>query len=202
MSAEKQKDLDKLRAVLDGLTNSPLYDLRKKNGCRPVPGEGNPDARLMLIGEAPGLQEARSGRPFVGASGRLLDALLASVGLARSEVFITNIVKDRPPDNRDPTPSEISIYAPILIRQMEIIQPDVIASLGRYSMDFVLSLLDSPEAGRRITELHGKQISVQASWGKVRVVPLFHPAAAIYNPALKTTLAEDFVVLAGLMSRS
>jgi len=202
MSAEKQKDLDKLRAVLDGLTNSPLYDLRKKNGCRPVPGEGNPDARLMLIGEAPGLQEARSGRPFVGASGRLLDALLASVGLERSEVFITNIVKDRPPDNRDPTPSEISIYAPILIRQMEIIQPDVIASLGRYSMDFVLSLLDSPEAGRRITELHGKQISVQASWGKVRVVPLFHPAAAIYNPALKTTLAEDFVVLAGLMSRS
>src|SRR5690606_35954044 len=111
------------------LTTSPLYAFRQTHNYKPVIGEGRADAAIMFIGEAPGESEAKSGRPFVGASGRVLDELLASIGLDRSEVYITNVVKDRPPENRDPSPQEIALYTPFLIRQIDIIQPRVIVTL-------------------------------------------------------------------------
>src|SRR3989344_5167989 len=119
------------------LKESSLYADRVKNGVHPVIGEGSHYAKIMFVGEAPGKNEAATGRPFCGASGKILDELLESAGIKRSDVYITNIVKDRPPFNRDPLPDEIAAYGPFLDRQIEIIQPKAIATLGRYSMDYI-----------------------------------------------------------------
>ncbi len=193
-NSNKEK-LDALAAELRDLTESPLYDYRKENGYKPVIGEGSPTADVLFIGEAPGKQEAKSGRPFVGASGRVLDELLASIGLDRGDVYITNVVKDRPPDNRDPHADEIDLYAPLLDRQIAIIQPKVIATLGRFAMDFVLSKFDAPQQGEKISRLHGQAIEVEAPYGPVMVVPLYHPAVALYNRNQRGTLEDDFQVL-------
>jgi uracil-DNA glycosylase family 4 len=196
--SNKEK-LDALAAELRNLTESPLYDYRKENGYKPVIGEGSPTADVLFIGEAPGKQEAKSGRPFVGASGRVLDELLASIGLDRGDVYITNVVKDRPPDNRDPHADEIDLYAPLLDRQIAIIQPKVIATLGRFAMDFVLSKFDAPQQGEKISRLHGQPIEVDAPYGTVTVVPLYHPAVALYNRDQRGTLEDDFQVLKKLV---
>lgn len=177
------------------LTESPLYSFRKENRYSAVIGEGSLDAAIMFIGEAPGEQEAKSGRPFVGNAGRVLDELLQSIGLARADVYITNIVKDRPPDNRDPTVVEINLYSPLLVRQLQIIQPKVIATLGRFAMDFILQQLDMAEKGQKISRLHGKVLQAQAPHGQVAVVPLYHPAVTFYSRDRKQTLADDFQVL-------
>src|SRR3990167_7466948 len=121
------------------LTASPLYGERIKNKYFPVIGGGNHSAEIMFIGEAPGENEAKTGRPFCGRAGKVLDELLVSVGIERRDVYVTNIVKDRPPGNRDPFPDEIAIYAPFLDRQIEIIKPKIIATLGRFSMQYVMS---------------------------------------------------------------
>lgn len=192
MSNQKTTQLEKIRREVEDLKESPLYKYRKEQKYLPVIGEGNPDAELMFIGEAPGKSEALSGRPFVGAAGKLLDKLLDSIGLQRDQVYITNIVKDRPPENRDPKPEEIELYAPYLLRQIEIIQPKVIATLGRFSMDFILEKFNTKEMGGKITQLHGKPLHAEASYGKITVVPLFHPAFALYRQDQKETLIEDF----------
>jgi uracil-DNA glycosylase family 4 len=196
--SSNQEKLDALAAELRDLTESPLYDYRKENGYKPVIGEGSPTADVLFIGEAPGKQEAKSGRPFVGASGRVLDELLESIGLDRGDVYITNVVKDRPPDNRDPHADEIDLYAPLLDRQIAIIQPKVIATLGRFAMDFVLSKFDAPQQGEKISRLHGQPIEVEAPYGSVTVVPLYHPAVALYNRDQRGTLEHDFRVLKSL----
>lgn len=188
----KQADLQKIQREVEKLKDSPLYAYRKENDYLPVIGEGDPDADLMFIGEAPGKSEAESGRPFVGAAGKYLDKLLESIGLARQQVYITNIVKDRPPDNRDPKPVEIELYAPFLLRQIEVIQPKVIATLGRFAMDFILEQFDAAEQGGKITQLHGKPIHVKAHYGKIVVVPLYHPAFALYRQDQRDTLKADF----------
>lgn len=187
--------LEELAIAIQELAESPLYEYRQKNGYHPVPGEGDPHARIMFIGEAPGENEAKAGRPFVGAAGRILNELLVSIGLQRKDVYITNIVKDRPPKNRDPKPDEIALYKPFLIKQIEIIQPRVIATLGRFSMDFVLEQFKIPESGQKISALHGRVLKTQAAYGEVAVVPLFHPAVTLYNQNQKETLKEDFTVL-------
>jgi uracil-DNA glycosylase family 4 len=194
-----QEKLDALAAELRDMTESPLYNYRQENGYKPVIGEGSPTADVLFIGEAPGKQEAKSGRPFVGASGRVLDELLASIGLDRGDVYITNVVKDRPPDNRDPRADEIDLYAPLLDRQIAIIQPKVIATLGRFAMDFVLSKFDAPQQGEKISHLHGQPIEVEAPYGTVTVVPLYHPAVALYNRDQRGTLEDDFQVLKKLV---
>ena len=130
-----------MRAIRDeviALTTSPLYAERMKNGVHPVIGEGSHWARVMFIGEAPGRNEAATGRPFVGAAGKILDELLASADIKRDQIYITNIVKDRPPFNRDPLPEEIAAYGPFLDRQIDIIRPDVIVTLGRYAMGYIM----------------------------------------------------------------
>jgi DNA polymerase len=187
--------LRKVAEAVKALEASPLYAYRKAQGYHPVIGEGSHHATIMFIGEAPGEREARTGRPFVGASGRLLDELIASIGLRRADVYITNVVKDRPPENRDPTPEEIALYAPFLQRQIEIIQPQVIATLGRFSMDFILGQFNMPQQGQKISRLHGQTLQAQAPYGPVTVVPLFHPAVGLYNQNQRATLLEDFQAL-------
>lgn len=192
-----------LRAIRDAvlnLTESPLYEYRTENNYFPVIGQGSHHARIMFIGEAPGESEAKTGRPFCGASGRVLDEMLASIDLQRDDVYITNIVKDRPPKNRDPHKKELALYSPFLEQQIDIIQPRVIATLGRFSMEFILQKFDAPEQTQKISALHGKKISVQASYGEVFVVPLYHPAVALYNAGQKDTLLEDFKVLVEFVS--
>lgn len=180
---------------INNLEDSPLYEYRIENNYFPVIGQGSYYADIMFIGEAPGVKEAKTGRPFCGASGRLLDQFLESIELEREAVYITNVVKDRPPENRDPHKGEIELYTPFLKRQIEIIQPKVFAALGRFSMEFILKLFDVHEKKQKISDLHGTVIPVETAYGEAHVVPLYHPAVALYNANQKTTLLEDFKVL-------
>jgi DNA polymerase len=198
---ERSQRMAQIGQAVAGLVESPLYGLRQAQRYQPVIGDGSLTARIVVIGEAPGESEAKSGRPFVGASGRVLSELLASIGLRREDIYITNVVKDRPPDNRDPTPDEIALYRPFLEAQLEIIQPAVVATLGRFAMTFVFELFKIMDAGAdkrtgpKISDVHGKLFQGQASYGPVAVVPLFHPAVALYSTPRKATLLEDFQTL-------
>lgn len=197
----RSAQLKAIREEIEDLTLSPLYEYRHKNGYHPVIGAGSPRAQLMLIGEAPGKQEALQGKPFVGAAGRILDELLKSIALEREQIYITNIVKDRPPENRPPQKDELKLYAPFLLRQIEIIQPAVIATLGRYSLEFILEEFHMPERGHSITELHGRPLQANASYGPVTVVPLFHPAVAFYRRDQWQVMNSDFRMLGALLER-
>jgi DNA polymerase len=194
-TAEKTEKLRQIRDELLVFKKSPLYKYRTENKYFPVVGEGSHDAKIMFIGEAPGKNEAQTARPFCGASGRILDEMLLSVGLKREDVYVTNVVKDRPPENRDPTQEEIDLYAPFLDRQIEIIQPKVIATLGRFSMVYIMNRLKSESPLLSISAMHGKECTGTASYGAVTVVPLYHPAVALYNGSNKKTLLDDFQVL-------
>lgn len=187
--------LENMAEEVKNLTESPLYEYRQAHNYSMVFGEGSPQAAIMFIGEAPGENEAKTGRPFVGASGRLLNDMLSSIGLNREDVYITNIVKDRPPENRDPTTAEIKLYQPFLLRQIELIQPRVIATLGRFAMDFVLNQFNLPEKGQKISALHGRLLQGNTSYGPISIIPLFHPAAALYTRDREATLRSDFQIL-------
>lgn len=155
-----------------------------------VPGEGSPAAALVFVGEAPGAREDVAGRPFVGAAGRLLDDLLASIGLRREEVFILNTVKCRPPENRSPQRSEINACAPLLSRQLQALQPRVIATLGRHALAvFAPSAKIAEVHGRPYTQTEGDQ------HGSAVLFPLYHPAAALHNGSLRPTLERDMAAL-------
>jgi len=156
-----------------------------------VPGEGPPDAEIMFIGEGPGFHENMQGRPFVGAAGDLLVELLGKIGIKREEVFITNVVKCRPPGNRDPQPEELTACSPFLEQQLQVINPKVIVTLGRFSMARFI-----PNA--RISEIHGQPIQYQG----MLVVPFFHPAAALHRPSLRPTVEEDFALLPELIKNA
>ncbi len=192
---QKTEKLAQLACQLEELTNSPLYEFRQENNYHAVFGEGDAAAKVLFIGEAPGKQEAIKGRPFVGASGRTLDEMLAAIGLARKDVYITNVVKDRPPNNRDPRPEEIDLYTPFLTQQLAIIQPRVIATLGRFAMEFVLARFGLTEPGQKISQMHGRPLEAEAEYGRVTIVPLYHPAVALYNRDQRQTLEDDFQVL-------
>lgn len=174
---------------------SPLYEYRTSNNYHPVVGEGNHYAKIIFIGEAPGENEAKQARPFCGASGRILDELLRSIELNREDVYVTNIVKDRPPENRDPTPQEIELYTPFLDRQIDIIQPTVIATLGRFSMKYIMDKFQLFEQAGPISKLHGHIFEAKSSWGTVKIIPLFHPAVALYGASKKVDLLNDFKIL-------
>ncbi|MFL7812924.1 MAG: uracil-DNA glycosylase family protein [Anaerolineales bacterium] len=164
-----------------------LHHSREKG----VPGEGPPNAEIMFIGEGPGFHENMQGRPFVGAAGDLLVELLAGIGMKREQVFITNVVKCRPPGNRDPQPEELQACAPYLEKQLQIIHPKVVVTLGRYSMARFI-----PNA--KISEIHGQAVRVKG----MLVVPFFHPAAALHRPSLRTTVEEDFAKLPELIKNA
>jgi uracil-DNA glycosylase family 4 len=159
-------------------------------------GVGNPDADLMFVGEAPGFHEDQQGFPFVGAAGKLLDKLLAGIGLSRADVYIANVLKCRPPGNRDPMPDEIEACEAHLFRQISLIEPRVIATLG----NFATKLLSGKQHG--ITRVHGQPQQCTLGGLGVTLYPLYHPAAALYTPAMLRTLEEDFARLPELMQRS
>ena len=190
--SEKLDQMEKISDEVLGLTTSPLYKYRQANKYLPVIGGGSLDAKIVFVGEAPGKNEALTGKPFCGASGKILDNLLAGINLNRSDVYITNIVKDRPEKNRDPLPEEIKIYGPFLDRQIKIIKPKVLATLGRFSLGYILDKYKRSEACQTISNLHGTVIELTPD---LVLIPLYHPAASIYNQKLKETLVEDFEVL-------
>ena len=164
-----------------------LHFSRKKA----VPGEGPINSKLMFIGEGPGFFENEQGRPFVGQAGKFLEELLGKIGMTRDQVFITNVVKCRPPGNRDPLPEELAACAEYLDRQIAALNPRVIVTLGRYSMAKFM-----PSA--RISDVHG-----QSAWIKGRlIVPMYHPAAALHQPSLKSSIEKDFMELPGLITQS
>ena len=177
------------------LTGSPLYQFRIENKNFPVIGEGSHQAEILFIGEAPGKNEAATGKPFCGASGNVLTELIRSIGMERQDVYITNLVKDRPPDNRDPSPEEIKLYASFLDRQIEIIQPKVIATLGRYSMAYIMQKFGLQNELKSISQIHGKVFDATASYGNVKIIPLYHPAVALYQNSLKQQMFEDFKII-------
>jgi len=153
-------------------------------------GDGSPDADIVFIGEAPGKNEDLQGIPFVGAAGKFLNEMLASINLKRADVYITNIVKYRPPENRDPFPDEKAAFLPFLRAQLEVINPKLVATLGRHSMDALLP-------GLQISQVHGQPKRYQ---GQV-YLPLFHPAAALYNGGLRQTLVDDFAKIPRILAQ-
>lgn len=188
---DKQQLLDQIAA-----------DIRNKNICPDlaktaknlVIGDGNLNAEIVFIGEAPGKNEDEQGIPFVGAAGRVLNEMLTSINLARADVYITNIVKYRPPNNRDPLPDEKRAFWPYLIKQLQIIQPKLVVTLGRHSMEYFL-----PQ--QKISQVHGELQTVTFGQEKLVVLPLFHPAAALYNGGLRQTLLDDFARLPAIVEK-
>jgi uracil-DNA glycosylase family 4 len=158
-------------------------------------GSGSPNADLMFVGEAPGFHEDQQGVPFVGQAGKLLDKLLAGIGLTRADVFVANVLKCRPPGNRDPLPEEIAACEPHLFRQIELIEPKLVATLG----NFATKLLSGRPAG--ITRVHGHEQEVTLGTRTVSLYPLYHPAAALYTPSMLKVLEEDFARIPALLDR-
>jgi len=168
-------------------------DIKKNNVCPDlaetatnlVMGDGNPNADIVFIGEAPGKNEDLKGLPFVGAAGKFLNEMLEVVSMSREDVYITNIVKYRPPANRDPLPEEKKAFWPYLLRQIEVINPSIVVTLGRHSMEYFLP-------GLKISSVHGEPKRISFGDKKLIIVPLFHPAAALYNGGMRQTLIDDF----------
>jgi len=158
-------------------------------------GVGDPSADLMFVGEAPGYHEDQQGKPFVGQAGKLLDNLLAGIGLARDQVYVANVLKCRPPGNRDPQPDEIEACESHLFRQISLIEPKVVATLG----NFATKLLSGKPTG--ITRVHGAEQETRLGGRRVLLYPLYHPAAALYTPAMLKVLEEDFSRLPALLGR-
>jgi DNA polymerase len=186
--SSKQAQLDQIKA--DILESDVCPDLAK-TATQLVFGDGNPDAKIVFIGEAPGKNEDIQGIPFVGAAGKFLNEMLEGIGMSRKDIYITNIVKYRPPDNRDPLPEEKKAFLPYLQAQLEVIQPAVVVTLGRHSMNCFLPDL-------QISKIHGeaKRIRIKMKQSEdvlpIVIMPLFHPAAALYNGGLRQTLIDDF----------
>lgn len=180
-------ELAAVAAEVSACTDCKLHLSRKLA----VPGEGPDNAELMFVGEGPGFHENEQGRPFVGAAGNFLEELLASIGMSREEVFITNIVKCRPPGNRDPQAAEIQACSDYLERQISALDPKVVVTLGRFSMARFFH-------NARISNIHGK---AQRIGGRL-VVPMYHPAAALHQPSLRQTIQRDFASLPDLIGRA
>jgi uracil-DNA glycosylase family 4 len=183
--------LDALAAEASACTRCRLHEGR----TQVVFGNGHPNADLMFVGEAPGFHEDQQGIPFVGQAGKLLDKLLAGIGLERSDVYVANTLKCRPPGNRDPMPDEKQTCEPYLFRQIELIQPKVIATLGNHAT----KQLTGKEIG--ITRIHGQEQQITLGSMQVLLYPLYHPAAALYTPAMLKVLEEDFRQLPELLGR-
>jgi DNA polymerase len=188
---ERLAKLEQLQQEASGCTRCRLAEGR----TQVVFGVGNPDAELMFVGEAPGFHEDKQGFPFVGQAGKLLDKLLAGIGLTRSDVYVANVLKCRPPGNRDPQPDEIELCEGYLFRQIESIEPKLVATLG----NFATKLLSGKQLG--ITRVHGQQQEVTLGGRNVLLYPLYHPAAALYTPKMLEVLEEDFRRIPGLISR-
>jgi DNA polymerase len=190
-AAERREELKAVWRQAQSCTNCPQLAAARQTV---VFGSGNADADLMFVGEAPGANEDKQGLPFVGQAGRLLETLLNEIGLERADVFIANVLKCRPPGNRDPLPQEIDACQDYLFRQIELIEPRVICTLGNFST----KLLRADPTG--ITRLHGREEVRRIGPRRVRLYPIYHPAAALYTPKMLEVLREDFQRLPGLLA--
>lgn len=180
---EKQALLDRVKQEI--IDKNICSDLAAQ-ATNLVMGDGNVNADIVFIGEAPGKNEDEQGIPFIGAAGKFLNEMLGEAGMQRSDVYITNIVKYRPPNNRDPLPEEKKAFWPYLLKQLQIIKPKVVITLGRHSMEYFLP-------GLRISEIHGQPKRIQFGDEKLVIIPLYHPAAALYNGSMRQTLIDDFL---------
>jgi uracil-DNA glycosylase family 4 len=189
---ERREELKAVWEQASTCTNCPQLAATRRNV---VFGAGNADADLMFVGEAPGSREDETGLPFVGQAGKLLDQLLREIGLERGDVFIANVLKCRPPQNRDPLPQEIDACQGYLLRQLELIQPRVVCTLGNFATKLLRA---DPATG--ITRLHGREEVRRIGPRTVRLYPLFHPAAALYTPRMLATLREDFARIPELLA--
>ena len=189
-SAERRAALEVIAAEVRDCTRCRLHETR----TRAVPGEGDPDTEVMFVGEGPGFNEDREGRPFVGRAGGLLERLLGHVGWTRDDVFITNVVKCRPPDNRDPEPDEMAACAPFLHRQLEALDPSVVVTLGRFSMGTFMP-------GARITQAHGTTRLADPETGArdATVFAMYHPAYALRNPSVERESYDDMARIPGVL---
>lgn len=193
---EKIEEIEKIKNEILSCQKCELFKTRKN----PVVGEGSLEPKVMFIGEAPGFNEDIEGRPFCGKAGEVLDELLGFIKLKREEVYITNIVKCRPPENRDPKEEEIKKCSVYLDRQIEIIKPKIIATLGRYSMAYIFKKFSLEEKIQSISKIHGKIFNAGDLFLKVTIIPLYHPAVATYNQNMIEVLKKDFLVLKSVIS--
>ena len=185
---EKEVKLKQVRNDVVDCQKCSLYKTR----ILPVIGQGSHSAKIMFVGEAPGAKEDKTGFPFCGASGKFLDELLNSAGIKREEVYICNLLKCRPPGNRDPKPEELEVCTPYLERQIEAINPKIISPLGRHSMNFLMKKFNLEDKIDLISKIHGKIFNIEKN---IKLVPLYHPAVAVYNANMKKVLIKDFEIL-------
>ena len=182
----KEEDKKRIVNAIENCRNCALWKTRHKA----VVGGGSADATILFVGKAPGYHEDRQGVPFVGKAGMILDELLMSIGLQRGQIYITNILKCRPPQNRNPLKSEIEACTRHLNNQIELIQPKVIVPLGNFATSYTFEKFGL--ASDKISKIHGKIFQVNTVFGKITITPMYHPAVATYNPDTKNTLLEDF----------
>lgn len=184
MTLSKEQQLEYIAHLVGKCKKCDLY----KTATHPVPGSGNPNAEIVFIGEAPGEQEDKQGLPFVGNSGKLLDKLLNTIKVPRSDVFICNILKHRPPENRDPTPEEMKVCTPYLKAQLKIIAPRLVITLGRFSMNYFFPT-------ESISRIHGQIRNISWQDLPLTIIPVYHPSAGLRNGAMLKSLQEDFLTI-------
>ncbi len=193
---EKQYEIEKLKKeCAEFCRKHPLY----QEGTFPVFGGGSLNSKIMLVGEAPGYNESITGKPFCGAAGKILDEILENAGLKRENIFITNVVKLRPPNNRNPTKEEIKQFSPFLDNQIKIINPKIICALGNFSTAYIMEKFNLKDKIEGISKIHGQIFNVSTLFGTIKIVPLYHPAVATYNANMKDTLKHDFLILKKLL---
>jgi len=191
INKDTEKQLKKIKKEVLICQKCSLY----KDRIYPVIGEGNHQAKIVFIAEAPGLSESKSGHLFCGPSGKILDELLDSIEIKRQDIYITNLLKDRPPNNRDPKVEEINACYPYLERQIKIIKPAVICLLGRYPMQFLMEKFGLEKEIQPISKIHGQVFISNQLFGGIKIIPLYHPAVSIYNANMKSVLIKDFQIL-------
>ena len=182
--------LEKIRKEVLKCEKCPLIKERKKNSYLPVVGQGRSNSRIMFVGEAPGLKEAETGKPFQGRAGKILDELLKEAGIEREEVYIANVLKDRPPGNRNPGKEEVRACGSFLDRQIMIIKPKTVCAMGNFSASYLFEKCGLKFPG--ISKARGRIYEGECGSGKIKIIPLYHPAAAIYNRSLENLMKRDF----------
>lgn len=188
---DKKQQLENLKKQMEEDQSLPL----RKTATQLVFGEGSPDAEIYFLGEAPGYYEDQKGRPFVGQAGQLLDQLIESIGLKRADTYISNVVRFRPPNNRDPEPEELKSFAPYIDKELEIIDPNIIVTLGRFSMGKFFPF-------EKISKIHGGDKEISWKGRKIIIMPMYHPAAALRNTDILKQLKDDFQKIPQIIKKS
>ncbi|MCX6667413.1 MAG: uracil-DNA glycosylase [Euryarchaeota archaeon] len=192
----KEEGIKKLMLSVENCRKCDLWKTRKK----PVFGEGSIDTDILFVGEAPGYNEDLQGRPFVGKAGKILDELLESIGLHRSDIYIANILKCRPPNNRNPLKTEIDACTEHLDKQIELIQPKIMVPMGNFACSYIFEKFGLKYD--KISNVHGKIFQINTIFGNVKIIPMYHPAVATYNPYTKDTLLVDFKIIKKAIERN